>query len=32
LITDHAPVGDLAHALAEANVEIRIARPASISS
>ncbi|WP_438816412.1 DeoR/GlpR family DNA-binding transcription regulator [Taklimakanibacter lacteus] len=32
LITDQAPVGDLAVALAEANVEIRIARPASISS
>jgi DeoR/GlpR family transcriptional regulator of sugar metabolism len=32
LITDQAPTGDLAIALAQANVEIRIARPAAIST
>jgi DeoR/GlpR family transcriptional regulator of sugar metabolism len=32
LITDQAPTGDLALALAQANVEIRIARPAAIST
>lgn len=32
LITDQAPSGDLALALAQANVEIRIARPAAIST
>ncbi len=32
LITDEAPLGDLALALAEANVEIRIARRAAIAS
>ena len=32
LITDQAPTGDLAAALSEAHVEIRIARPASAAS